>query len=380
MVDRVGGVWGVARPVRESCLRAMPAAIPEPYQSRLARLRARLAKRRLDGLLITDRNDQIWATGFTGEDGEVLITARRVVLLTDGRFDETADREAPWATKVLRTQRGPEATAKQIRTLKLRRVGIDPARISAARYHALAKLIRPAKLCDLEGFVAALRQCKDADELPRIRRAIDIAQRAFQRMRRWLRVGHSERQIAAKLVYEMQRLGASGPAFAPIVAVAGNASQPHYEPGDARLERDQPLLVDFGARADGYVSDLTRVIWIGSIRPAFQRVYDTVVAAHDAAVAAVRPGIRAADVDHAARETISQAGYGEYFTHATGHGIGLDVHEAPRIGRGSRQTLEAGMVVTIEPGIYIPGRIGVRIESDVLVTDNGARVLSSLRY
>ncbi len=358
----------------------MADPVPDPYRTRLALLRARLIKRRLDALLIADRRDQIWATGFTGEDGEVLITQRKVVLLTDGRFDETADRQAPWAAKVLRTQRGPEATAKQIRRLRLARVGIDPARITAARYHALAKLIRPAKLVDLEGFVAALRRRKDTDELPRIRRAIDIAQRAFQRMRRWLRPAHTERQIAAKLVYEMQRLGASGPAFAPIVARHDNASQPHYEPADVKVGRNCGLLVDFGARVDGYVSDLTRMIWIGSIRPDFQRVYRTVVAAHDAAVKAVRPGISGAEVDRAARETIRKAGFGEYFTHATGHGIGLDVHEAPRLGRGSRDELEPGMVVTIEPGIYIPGRIGVRIESDVLVTDDGGRVLSSLRY
>ncbi len=353
---------------------------PPALSQRLARLRAQWMSRRLDGLLITDRSDQIWATGFTGEDGEVLITRRQVVLLTDGRFDETARREAPWARKVLRARRGPEATAREIRRRKLARIGIDPARITAERCAALRRLIRPARLVDCAGLVAKLRQRKDGEEVGRVCRAIDLAQRAFQRMRRWLRVGHSEREIAARLVYEMQRLGASGPAFAPIVAVGAGAAEPHYAPGDVKLGRDQPLLVDFGAQVDGYVSDLTRMVWIGSIRPDFQRVYQTVVDAHDAAVAAVRPGVRGAEVDRAARETIRRAGFGAFFTHATGHGIGLEVHEAPRLGRGSDQVLEPGMIVTIEPGIYLPGRVGVRIESDVLVTDTGRRVLSSLPY
>jgi Xaa-Pro aminopeptidase len=355
-------------------------AIPSPYGERIAQVKAEMARRDLDGYLVENRANQIWLTGFTGEDGLVLLTPRRVVLLTDGRFDETANREAPWARKVLRRKRDPQTTARQIRRYRLSRVGFDPAQTTVLSYSRLRPLIKPARLSSAGGVVSRLRLRKDRSEVEAIRRAIHVAERAYQRVARWIRPGRTEREVAARLVYELQRCGGDGPAFKPIVAVGANAALPHYAPGDAAIRAREAVLIDWGARVGGYVSDLTRVMPIGSIPRDLAQIIRVVREAHDGAISAVRAGTKAASVDRVARKVIQAAGFGERFQHALGHGIGLDVHEGPRLGRNSSDVLEPGMVVTIEPGIYLPGRGGVRIESDVLVTEAGCEVLSTLPY
>lgn len=351
---------------------------PAPYAGRIDALRTELLRRKADGYLLQDRFDQIWLTGFTGEDGQVLVTPRDVVLLTDSRFDEAAAAEAPWAGKVLRQKRGPEATAKAVKRARLKRVAFNPQHMSVAVFAELRKLARPANLVAAAGVVSAMRARKDADEIRRIRDAIGIAERAFNDLRGWLRPGMTERQVGARLVYEMQVLGAQAAAFPPIVAVGANASMPHYESGDAVVNAHELVLVDWGSRAGWYVSDLTRTVALGSIAPELSAVHAIVREAHDRAIQAVRPGVRASAVDKVAREHIGQAGYGERFQHGLGHGIGLNVHEAPSVRRQVPDRLEPGMVITIEPGIYLPGVGGVRIEDDVLVTETGHEVLSSL--
>ncbi len=357
---------------------AKKAAIPAPYADRVARLRQQMRQRRLDGYLVVNRMDQYWLTGFTGEDGLVLVTARAVVLLTDGRFDEAADRECPWARKVLRKQRTPQRNAREIKKYKLARVGFDPAHMTVAEFEGLRKAVRPTRLVAVSGLILNMRLLKEADEVAALCRAIGVAEQAFKRVQRWLRPGHTERQIAAKLAYEMQALGAQEVSFPTIVACGANASLPHYEPGDGVVRKNEGVLIDWGARVGWYCSDLTRMIYPGSIPREIARIHAIVKEAHDAAIAAVRPGIKATDVDRAARRVIEKAGYGRHFDHATGHGIGLDVHEAPRVGKGTETVLEPGMVITIEPGIYLPGKGGVRLEDDVLVTETGHQVLSTL--
>ena len=352
--------------------------IPTPYVERMGAVRAVMRAQKLDGYLVFDRMDQLWLTGFTGEDGCVLVTARQVVLLTDGRFDETADIEAPYATKVLRKKRGPETTAKSVKKYRLARVGFDPAHLDVATYTGLRKACAPCKLAATGDVVTKMRKCKSPQELTAIRGAIDIAQRAFIKLQKWAKPGLTEREVAAKLIYEMQRLGAQGPGFTPIVASGPNASLPHYEPGERKLRRGEPVLVDWGARVDWYVSDLTRMMWIGSIPRQIAKIYDVVREAHDRAIEAVRAGVTGAAVDKVARDIIRRAGYGKQFGHSLGHGIGLNVHEGPSLGRTAVGELEPGMVVTIEPGIYLPGIGGVRLEDDVLVTETGSEVLSNL--
>jgi Xaa-Pro aminopeptidase len=235
-----------------------------------------------------------------------------------------------------------------------------------------------ARLQATTGVVANMRRVKDDSELAAIRKAVDIAQRGFEKLTGWLKPGMREREVAARLTYDMTRMGAQGPAFAPIVAVGRNGSLPHYEPGDGVVSDREGVLIDWGARADWYVSDLTRVVWPGSIPTELAKVYQVVREAQQAAIAAIKPGVSASSVDRIARSHIAKAGYGRRFTHSLGHGIGLNVHEGPGLRKGGEDKLEPGMVVTVEPGVYLPGVGGVRIEDDVLVTAGGHEVLSSL--
>lgn len=352
--------------------------IPAPYGDRVARLRGLLTERELDGYLVWDSMDQFWLTGFTGEDGGVLVTSRQVILLTDGRFDEAADQEAPWARKVLRQTRTPEENAKLVRQYKIDKLGFDPAHLTVGEFTELRKAVKPTTLASAAGLVLGLRLIKDAGEVAAIERAIRVAEQAYEQLCEWLEPGMTEREVAARLVYDMQRLGASGPSFAPIVAAGATGSLPHYAPGDRKVSKREGLLLDWGCRVNGYVSDLTRVVWPGSIPPRLGKVYEIVLEAQERAIAAIAPGVPTSEVDARAREHIVAAGYGPQFNHSVGHGMGLDVHEAPGMRKTSKDVLRPGMVVTVEPGIYLPGEGGVRIEDDVLVTEDGYRVLSRL--
>lgn len=359
-------------------VRILQKGPPEPYRTRLGHVRQEMKRRRLDGYLIQDRMDQYWLTGFTGEDGAVLVTEQALVLLTDGRFDEAADREAPFARKVLRKKRDAAETVKQLRRARVRRVGFNRDHMTVGEFAALRKQAGAVRLVATESLVRPYRACKDASEVARLRAAIRVAEQAFHAVRAWLRPGLSEREIAARLVYEMQKRGAQGETFPTIVAAGANSSLPHCEPGATKLEENQVLLIDWGARVNWYGSDLTRVLWLGELPGELRKVFDIVREAHDRAIAAVRPGVRAKAVDAVARGVITRAGYGRRFNHGLGHGLGLVAHEAPRVAKTSTDILQPGMVITIEPGIYLPGIGGVRLEDDVLVTETGHEVLSSL--
>jgi Xaa-Pro aminopeptidase len=351
---------------------------PEPYSLRINKLRAEMDRRKLDGYLIQNRLDQYWLTGFTGEDGAVLVTPQTVVLLTDGRFQDTADLEAPYARKVVRKKRSPEETVAELRRGKVRRLGFDPDHMNVREFTAFRKLASPTRLVAASDMIAPLRAIKDASEVELLRQAVRVAEQAFNEVRAWLRPGLSEREIAAELAYRMRRLGAQGESFPAIVAVGSNAAIPHYEPGDRKLAENEVLLVDWGAKVSWYGSDLTRVLWLGTIPPRLRQVFDIVREAADRAIDAVKPGIKASAVDRVARELIRKSGYGKHFTHGLGHGLGLGGHEGPRFGKRSKDVLKPGMAVTIEPGIYLPGEGGVRIEHDVLVTETGHELLSTL--
>lgn len=359
----------------------MSAIKPVPrYARRLERVREQMKREKLDAYVVFNRSEQYWLTGFTGEDGHAIVTQREVTLMTDGRFDETAQIEAPWARKVIRKKRTPEKTVREFKRLKLKRIGFDPDHLAVRTWAALSKESKPTKLVSVSGLIRDMRLVKDEEEIAAIRRSIRIAESAFRKIEGWAQPGMSEREVAARLIFEMGTLGAEEPAFHPIVASGATGSLPHYTPQDRKLSDKEGVLVDWGARCGWYVSDLTRMLWPGSIPKDIGKVYEVVREAHDAAIAAVKPGAKAAKVDRAARLVIEKAGFGQRFQHALGHGIGLDVHEAPRLGMKSEDVLTPGMVVTIEPGVYLPGVGGVRIESDVLVTDAGAEVLSSLPY
>jgi len=226
--------------------------------------------------------------------------------------------------------------------------------------------------------VESMRRLKDEAELAVMRRAIRVAEDAFEAMRKTIRSGQTELELAARLEYEMKCRGASAPAFPTICAEGANAAAPHAHPGRRKIKRGSAILFDWGARVGRYCSDLTRMLFLGSIPARLREVYSVVLEAQLAGVAAVRPGWRMCDVDDAARSVIKRAGFGDRFTHGLGHGLGLNVHEPPSLSWRSKEELEPGMLVTVEPGIYLPGVGGVRIEDDVLVTPKGNRVLTSL--
>jgi len=335
-----------------------------------------MAAKKLDAFLVTDRMDQIYLTGFTGEDGAVLITSRTLAIVTDGRFTEAVATEAPWARAVMWNDPLAVRLAKVVKQARAGRVGIEPVSMNVGLHAAVRKAIRPAKLVSAPGLLGKLRILKDTDEVAATRRAIDVAEAAFATTLRGVRIGLTERELAARLEFEMKKRGASAASFDIIVAEGPNASKPHAHPGDRKLKSGSAVLCDWGAVVDHYRSDLTRVFFVDRVPPKFRRIYPIVLEAQLRGIEAIRPGVRMCDVDAAARRHIKMAGFGKQFSHGLGHGLGLDIHEAPRLTRKFTDKLEAGMLVTVEPGIYLPGVGGVRIEDDVLVTQRGHEVLS----
>jgi Xaa-Pro aminopeptidase len=356
---------------------ATSRAIPPTYRRRLAALRKRIDAAGVDGLLITHDANQRYVTGAVLEDSAVLVTARRVVIVTDSRFDEQASQQAPWADKSLRTDSLPEAVLRAAADLGIRRLGVEE-HLPLGQYDLLTRKAARMRVKLTRGLVTAGRMVKDDDEVAAIVRAIRVAERGFLATMRAVRPGVREREIAAELEHQMRKAGGDGAAFEPIVAGGRRGSLPHARASRALVRNCRGLLFDWGAKVDGYCSDLTRVIGVGGLPPIIREIFAVVADAQQAGIAAVRPGAHCRDVDRAAREVIERAGYGPNFGHGLGHGLGLEVHEGPRLGVKSRDVLKAGMVVTVEPGIYLPGVGGVRIEDDVLVTPTGRRVLSRL--
>jgi Xaa-Pro aminopeptidase len=364
--------------------RNLPSA-DSSVRQRLPRLRAAFAKAsrlaKIDCFLVTRPQDVQYLTGFTGEDSFLLAHRRGGVLITDGRFDEQAHAECPGVEVFVRTGAMTEAVAQVARQRRLRRIGVQGGHMTLSLRDSLERTGAFRRILSLGEAVGELRVTKDDAEIAVIRKAIRVAERALAEMlalgrKGW--VARSERELAAELDHRMRLAGASGPAFETIVAVDSHGSLPHYRPGGKRLGSDGLVLVDWGARVGGYCSDLTRVVRVGRIPPRLTEVYDVVLRAQQAGIEACRAGVAAASVDRAARGVIEAAGYGKQFVHGLGHGIGLEIHEGPSLGRTAKTRLRPGMVVTIEPGIYLPGVGGVRIEDDVVVVRGGCRRLSSL--
>jgi len=353
------------------------SALREAVAARCARLREALAGSPAEALLVTAPADVGYLSGFTGEDSWLVVGKGRGWVLTDGRFAEEVERECPDFASTIRKGPMVEALAKVVRRKRIGCLAYDAAHVSVALASRLGRGLKGVRLVKLEGAVTRLRVRKDAVELRAIRRAVRVAEEGWRVFRRRIRLGMTEQALAAELDHRMRLAGADAPAFRTIVGIDGTAARPHALPGRRRLKRGSVLVVDFGARVGGYVCDLTRVLFAGRIAPRARRVYEIVYAAQAAGIAAVGPGVKASDVDAAARAVIEEAGYGQKFRHGLGHGLGREVHEEPRLGpHGPTSTLEPGMVVTVEPGIYLKGRLGVRLEDDVLVTSTGRMVLT----
>ena len=336
---------------------------------------------KLDALLVTHPPDVGYLSGFTGEDSYLLVGRGWASLITDGRFAEQAEKECDGVEIVLRAKSLTASAGKALRGRGVRRLGYQKAHTSVAVQEELSRDVGRRKLVGVSGLVAQLRTVKCAEELTQIRKAVRIAQEAFGVLTAGgakSLVGRTERQIAAQLEYHMRALGADAAAFETIVAAGPNGSRCHHRPGERRLRRGEALLIDWGARVNEYHSDLTRVLFMGTIPPKLAEIHDVVRRAQEAGIAACRPGVRCETPDAAAREVIDSAGYGKEFVHGLGHGLGRQIHEAPWLAKKRIARLRAGMVVTVEPGIYLPGVGGVRIEDDILITPRGPRQLTAV--
>ena len=344
---------------------------------RADRVCARLAERELDLLLVTDLTNLRYLTGFTGSNGMAVVGRDVRRFVTDFRYVERAAREVPEFDR----EQGPQdfITALSDGWPEGRlRLGFEDDHVSVKR-HARLRAAVPDRieLVGAGGLVEAERAVKEPEEIARIRAAAVVADEVYGWLREWGIVGRSEREVALALEHEMRRRGADDPSFASIVASGERSALPHVSPGPDEIARDTLVTLDIGVRLDGYCSDCTRTWATGELPDDLAEAYAVVQRAQAAALAAVRAGPPGREIDAVAREIIERAGHGERFGHGLGHGVGLEVHEAPRLARTGHDPLMAGNVVTVEPGVYLPGRGGVRIEDLVVVTEGGADVLTT---
>jgi Xaa-Pro aminopeptidase len=339
-----------------------------------------LAEREADALLVTDLVNVRWLTGFTGSNAAAVVGregSRRFV--TDFRYlTQSADEVDPaWEREI-----AVDLLAGVVKGLPGSgelRLAFDDAHVSVKDHGRLSGMLRAGiELVPAGGAVEALRAVKDAEELEAVRAAARLADDALTEVLGRGLVGRTEREVALDLEFTMRRMGAQAASFPPIVAAGEHGALPHATPREVAISAGSLCVVDWGAQLDGYASDCTRTYATGDIDPRDAEVYALVLAAQEAALAAVRPGPTGREVDAVARSIIDAAGHAEHFGHGLGHGVGLDVHEGPRLSKQGETALAAGMVVTVEPGVYVPGAVGVRIEDLVIVTDDGAEVVSSL--
>jgi len=336
---------------------------------------AALEERGADALLVTDLANVRWLTGFSGSNAAALVGPEGTrTFLTDFRYltQSAAEVDAAWERRI-----APDLLARAAEDAAgVARLGFEDQHLSVRDHGRLAELLDEAELVPCGGLVEGLRARKDEEEVERIRAAAAVADEAFEEVLAEGLVGRTEREVALALELAMRRRGASGPSFPPIVAAGPHGAQPHARPRDVPIPAGTLVVIDWGAQLDGYASDCTRTIATGALDPRDRQVYDVVLRAQEAALEAVRPGPTGREVDAVARGIIERAGHAEHFGHGLGHGVGLEVHEGPRLSQRSDTALEAGMVVTVEPGVYVPGAVGVRIEDLVVVGEDGPVVLT----
>lgn len=343
------------------------------YCARLNDVRSRLTQWQVDCLLVGAAPNIFYLTGFTGSAGLLLVDEKGSTLYTDGRYRLQASEEVHESRVVV--ARSATTKAALGRAARYRRVGFEVS-ASYRFVRLLADAIGTRRLRAIEGAVEQHRLVKDEEELARIRRSVELNSRVFQETVALLRPGLAEQEVAAELEYRMRRYGAEQPAFETIVASGPRSALPHARAGPRRLGKKEFLVLDHGAILAHYASDMTRTVYLGTADRRVRALYGVVKEAQQRAIGAVRAGVSCSAVDRAAREHITRCGYGKHFPHSTGHGLGIEVHEVPRIAAREKTKLPAGAVITIEPGVYVPGFGGVRIEDVVVVREQSAEVLT----
>ncbi len=355
-----------------------------PNVDRLSRLRRLFDREALTHMLVTSPEDVAYLTGFHGGDSYLLVPASeraRATILSDFRYTEELEPQRATFEVVIRTQGMHAALIQMLKDANVSRLGVQGEIMTVGELrsleHSMAGTV--TKISETKGFVSQLRVRKDAGEIATIRKAISIQQAALKAVLPTIKAGQTELQVAAALESAMKIRGSSTPAFESIVAALANGSLPHYRPQAIKLKKNQPLLIDWGAVYQGYRGDMTRTFCLGKWPAKIEEIYKIVLEAHKLAAAGLRAGASTKAVDAIARSYITKHGYGDQFGHGLGHGLGLHTHEDPSLShRAPEMMLQPGMVVTIEPGIYLPGVGGVRIEDDYVVTETGSENLCSL--
>ena len=358
------------------------------HRSRIARVRQALSDQDLDALMVSVQENRYYLSGFTGEDtqfdesaGVLFLSADKLVLATDSRFELQARQESP-EFEIVCYKKGLEKELPAITdAMGIRRLGFESVRLSHKSHAGYLTALKDAdsavELAPTENIVEDLRKTKSDAEIQATIDALRLAEKAFSHVLDFIRPGMTEKEVAWEMEKTMRELGAQGLSFPVIVASGPNSALPHAIPSDRRLAEGEPILIDWGARLHEYCSDTTRTFVLGRPDSQFENVFDTVVTARDMAIEAIRAGASGQQVDKIARDYIERRGFKDRFGHGLGHGTGLAVHEAPRLSPIKDDRLEPGMIVTVEPGIYLPGWGGVRMENQVVVRTDGAQVLNA---
>jgi Xaa-Pro aminopeptidase len=357
---------------------AIATLIIMDHNSRLRRVQSALEQRRLEALMVTNLPNIRYLCGFTGSAGVLVVTAREQVLLTDGRYTEQAKQEVK-AAKVKIAKKSALAAAAEWfqKHPRLTRIGIEATHMTVAERASVAKLIRRrASLIATPPIVEPLRMIKDQQEIAAIRAACHLGVELFRKLTQNLRPGVAESQVAGELEYAARQAGAEQMAFSTIIAAGSRSALPHGRASNAAIPQQGFVVCDFGVILAGYCSDMTRTVHVGRPLPEARSSYEVVREAQQSALDAVKPGVTSGEVDQAARKLLYNRGLGKFFTHSTGHGLGLEIHEAPKIAAAQKEVLRPGMVITVEPGVYLPGKWGVRIEDTVVVTETGCEILT----
>jgi len=351
------------------------------FHARQRKLREHLATTRYDALLISHLPNIRYLCGFTGSAGFLVVQESGSAFFSDFRYDTQAHDEVKAAKVVIARKSLLQSVGLWLGRRRKRRqgwdIGLEAEHFTLADKKRLHDLLPSGtRLRDAPALVERLRMVKDHDELERIRAAVNLGAKLYDRALKVLRPGVKESEVAAEMEFVAREAGAEAMSFPTIIASGARSALPHGRASDQPIRPGGFVVCDFGVILRGYCSDQTRTVWVGTASRRARRIYEAVREAQQAAVDAVRPGASAGDVDAAARNVLRKAGLGRYFTHSTGHGVGLEIHEAPRVAAGQREILQPGMVITIEPGVYFPGKWGVRIEDMVLVTAGGREVLT----
>lgn len=358
-------------------------SLQSPFAERLTKLRQRMAAADLPALLILKPENRRYLSGFAAMDyqidessGCLLITPRRQFLLTDFRYDIQARQEAKGFEVVIYQSDAPKLVAKLVKRFHIRRLGFEEVQMNCRMHRLIRENLPDVELVPEPGLVEKLRVIKGDDEVRLITKALRITEKAFEETLSFLKPGRTEIETARYFENRIVALGAEGPAFDSIVASGPNAALPHAVPSNRKIREGETIIFDIGARYRGYQSDMSRTVVLGRPKTWIARIYNLVRQAQLAAINGIRAGMPSGEADALARRVIEEGGYGPEFGHSLGHGVGLAVHEAPSLSRLRSVDLEPGMVMTIEPGIYLEGRGGVRLEEMALITQNGVRVLN----